>query len=78
MLWLRPAKVALLEPLAAHAHNDETYPANQCNRAEHRRDGNGFRLLVADLERTGVNIFLFVREGDAAQGKAYNADDDKN
>jgi len=63
---------------AASANDDQADAADEGDGAEDRGNGDGARLLVRDLERTEVDVLLFVGEAEASDGKTEDADDDQN
>lgn len=65
--------------LAAFGSNDDERDASdQGDGAEDRGNGHGVRLLVRDLQRAKVDVFLFVGEAEATDGKSDDSDDDQD
>jgi hypothetical protein len=60
------------------SNGDKADAADQCDHAQSRRNRHSFLLFVADLNRTRVYVFLFMREGEPSQGKADDTDKDEN
>jgi hypothetical protein len=58
---------------ALRSYHDKAYAGDQRNGAQDGRNGHGALLVMRDLERSEVNIFLLVRETYAPKGKADNS-----
>lgn len=63
--------------LAASPHDDQADAGDERNDAENRRDGDRLVLIVRDLQGAHAHVLFVLREAEAAQGKANNAEDDK-
>ena len=57
---------------APRARNDQYLTCYYSNRAEYRRDGYCFGLLVIDLQRPDVYVFFLMGEADSTDSKANN------
>ncbi len=60
----------------SNSNHDEANAANQCKRAQDRRDRNRLFLLMGDLDRAQINILLFVGEAESADSEPGDSDDD--
>jgi hypothetical protein len=72
---LPPSRKSLF---TANSNRNQADTADQCDHTQSRRNRHSFRLLVADLNRARVYIFLFMCEGEPSQGKADDTDKDED
>src|ERR1700761_5214709 len=62
---------------AARAYDDETKAADEGDDADYGRDVDVFGLLMLDLNRTHIDVFLFMLVGESAHGEADDAKHDQ-
>src|ERR1700677_2830599 len=68
----------MLRPLATSgADHDQADSGDQCDCAEDGRDGEGVLRLMRDLQRSRVDNFLLVSEGDSAGSISDDAEKDE-